>query len=316
VTILKDKLPASEVKALVRKHKLSIDENADWYASLRVACELFERARSEKKHLLFFVHGYNNDIGDVIKAARDLESLYNLIVVPFSWPANGGGPISGTAAYLSDKDDARSSATALHRFVLKAHAYHALLTAGLQEELRVRAVARHPENHEQAQALYGRLLEQECNTSINLLCHSMGNYVLKYATLPSSSALRLLAFDNIALVAADANNPGHEGWVRLLPVRNRLYVVINENDSALKWSRVKPGDEQEERLGHHLRNLVAPNAYYVDVTRMRGVGSEHSYFKGAAASGNATLRRLFARIFEGGRAEEGLQYQADINVYR
>ena len=98
-------------------------------------------------------------------------------------------------------------------------------------------------------------MEQKCGSSLNLLCHSMGNYVLKYATRPGNSSLRGLVFDNIGLVAADANNPGHETWVQCLPAKNRLYVVINENDSALKWSRRKPGDEQKERLGQHLRNL-------------------------------------------------------------
>ena len=313
---LTDKLDVAEVRALKKRHGLTIDENADWYASLRVACELHERATTQRKHLLFFVHGYNNDIEDVITTARELESLYGVIVVPFSWPANGGGKISGTAAYLSDKDDARSSATALHRFVQKAHAYHTMLSAGMKQRLLDIATRRFPNTAEKAQALFVKLVEKECPTTVNLLCHSMGNYVLKYGTLSSSSSLRSLAFDNIALVAADANNPGHESWVEALPVRNRLYVVINENDGALKWSRRKPGDEQKERLGHHLRNLVARNACYIDITRNRGVGSEHSYFKGDTVKQNAKLRGVFRRIFEGGRAEESLTYHPDINVYR
>ena len=64
------------------------------------------------------------------------------------------------------------------------------------------------------------------------------------------------------------------------------------------------------------RKLSAKNAYYIDVTRNRGVGSEHSYFKGAGLKKNTTLKRIFSRIFEGGRAEQLLRYHADINVYR
>lgn len=314
---LDDRLPEAEVRRLAGKHKLDIDVEADWYASLRVACDLFETARRRKKDLLMFVHGYNNDMADVIAAARNLEKLYDVIVVPFSWPANGGGVVSGTAAYLSDKDDARSSATAMHRFVDKVYQYHAMLTGARRAELLREATdVSRPRNAERAGAQFVRRMDRECSTTVNLLCHSMGNYVLKYASLPGSSALRSLVFDNICLVAADTNNPGHETWVEALPVRNRLYVVINENDGALKWSRRKPGDEQEERLGHHLRNLAARNAHYIDVTRMRGVGSEHSYFKGRTARDNATLRRLFARMFAGERAEESLDYHADLNVYR
>lgn len=313
--VQKDRLPQTEVDALIERHQLGIDRDGKWFASLRVACELYEQALREKKHLLMFVHGYNNDMEDILKTARELQRRYDVIVIPFSWPANGGGKVSGTAAYLSDKDDARSSATALHRTVEKIGSYHAMLTAGLQQSQWKKAQQRHPNNNEKAYALFTRLVEQHCDLSLNLLCHSMGNYVLKYASKPGNSGLRQLVFDNVSLVAADANNPGHDEWLEQIPARNRIYVVINENDHALKWSRRKPGDEQKERLGAHLRNLVAGNAYYVNVTRNRGVGSDHSYFKGSAVAGNATLLRLFTRMFEGGNAEAGLDYRADLNYY-
>ena len=316
VNVLADKLKQTEVEALVEKYKLTIDVNKPWYASLSVACELFTRAIDEEKQILLFVHGYNNDIKDVLRTANELEELYDVIVVPFSWPANGGGKVSGTAAYLSDKDDARSSATALHRTVQKVQYYHQLLTENVKENFLQEALDRHPDNRELAQALFTRNMEQRCKATLNLLCHSMGNYVLKYASKPGNSSLRGLVFDNIGLVAADANNPGHESWVQSLPTRNRLYVVINENDSALKWSRRKPGDEQKERLGQHLRNLSASNAYYIDITRNRGVGGEHSYFKAKTVNANSTLKRIFMRIFEGGKAEQALTYHSDINVYR
>jgi len=284
--------------------------------SLRVACKLFDRTRTENKQVLLFVHGYNNDMRDVLQTANELEKLYNIVVVPFSWPANGGGKISGTAAYLSDKDDARSSATALHRAVEKIHFYHKLLTESARAQCLSQALEKHADNRERAYERFTQLMGRQCKATLNLMCHSMGNYVLKYASKPGNSSLRKLVFDNIALVAADANNPGHEQWVQNLPTRHRLYVVINENDSALMWSRRKPGDEQAERLGHHLRNLGAKNAYYLDLTRNRGVGSEHSYFKGKSIRNNARLKRIFGRVFEGGKAEQLLRYHADINVYR
>jgi esterase/lipase superfamily enzyme len=316
VEVLGDRLSQSEVNELISKYRLNIDPLKAWYASLRVACALFTQANKEGKQVLFFVHGYNNDIRDVIKTAVELEKLYNVIVVPFSWPANGGGKVSGAASYLNDKDDARSSATALHRAVEKIQFYHGMLTQNIDQLCMVEATFKYPDNHEKAQALYTKLMTKKCKTTLNLLCHSMGNYVLKYASRPGNSSLKGLVFDNIALVAADANNPGHESWVQCLPTRNRLYIVINENDGALSWSRRKPGAEQKARLGHHLRNLVAENAYYIDTTRNRGVGSEHSYFKGTPVNRNASLNKMFARIFEGGKAEQLLDYHADINVYR
>jgi len=314
--VLADELGTDEIRELAQRFRLPIDVNDTWFVSLRIACELFDRARREGKHLLLYVHGYNNDVRDVITSAKALESLYNVIVLPFSWPANGGGSIKGTVAYKSDKDDARASATALHRTIGLMHKYHSLLTQGVQSDVMAIAQQKHPHNPEEARALFTRLLERECKLSLNLLCHSMGNYLAKYASQPGTSSLRQLVFDNIALVAADANNPEHDRWLRNFQTRNRLYVVINEEDYALKWSRRKPGGEQLERLGQHTRNLTSPNANYIDVTGNKGVGSEHSYFLGKAVASNASLKRLFRHIFEGGNAEAALTYHADRNVYR
>lgn len=316
VELLSDKLTRKRVQELKDKHGLSIEPSTEWYMSFEVACELFERARQENKHLLFFVHGYNNDVADVVETAEALENLYNVIVVPFSWPANGGGKLSGTAAYLDDKQDARVSAMALNSFVKKIAAYHQMLTEPKRQHLLNEAQNRFPDNPEKARQYYMRCIDDACSVKLGLLCHSMGNYLMKYSLIPSSSALSGLVFDNICLVAADANNEDHETWLQRVPVRNRLYVVINENDGALMWSRRKPGKEQKERLGHYLRNLKARNANYIDVSDAAGVGSDHSYFKGEPVARNSALKALFKLLFEGGIAEKTLPYRADLNVYR
>lgn len=314
--VLQDQLAPKEVVALAEQFNLPIDVNKPWYASLKVACEIMDQARKGGKHILLLVHGYNNDMRDVITMARELEELYKLIVVPFSWPANGGGQASGTLSYLSDKSDARVSATALSRCIGMVHNYHRLLTHGVRKDLMEKASSKYPNNREKSNEYFSQLVQQKCKVTVNMLCHSMGNYVAKYASQPSDSSLGQLVFDNIAMVAADANNPGHERWLGKFRVRNRLYVVINEDDLALKFSRIKPGSEQEERLGHYTRNLVSPNANYVDVTGAEGVGSDHSYFKGQPVAKNRDLKQLFKSMFEGGRAEEGLVYHADRNLYR
>ncbi len=316
VNVLNDKLDLNEVKQLKQKFDLDIDPNQTWYASLRVACELYEQATqaSPPKHILLFVHGYNNDMADVIATCQALEQAYGLVVIAFSWPANGGG-VSGTAAYLSDKSDARASADALNRSVGKLAHYHQLLTAGTQKRWMAAAQKKHPDNPQASYELFTKLMEKACASSVNLMCHSMGNYLLKHALTPSASPLRQLVFDNIALVAADANNPAHEQWMEQLPQRRRLYVVINENDHALGWSRRKPGTEQKARLGHYLLNLVARNAYYVNVTQASWVKNEHSYFKGSAIAQNADLRDFFECVFHGESAESHLSFRPEGNYY-
>ena len=312
---VRDKLTPATVKALKEKFNLDIDISKPWPGSLEVACELFEQAREQKKSILFFVHGYNNDVEDVMKAAYEIERLYEVIVVPFTWPANGGGKISGTASYLSDKADARASSGALNRAVGKIQQLHLMLTAARKNLLFARAQKKHPDNGQDAQSYFVKLLETDCAVTLNLLCHSMGNYVFKSTLKTGDNATSKLVFDNICLVAADANNKNHAQWVGKLDVRRRINVVINENDSALKVSRIKPGDEQLARLGHYTRELNSPNAYYIDVTDAEHVGSEHTYFKGDAI-GNESLKFLFKRMFNGRPVEQFLEFQPDKNSYK
>jgi hypothetical protein len=115
--LLNDQLSATEVKRFKNKFSLDIDENAPHYASLTVVCNIFEQARKGCKNILLYVHGYNNDIEDVYSTAREIERLYDVIVVTFTWPANCGGALSGTLSYLADKRDAKASQDALNRSI-------------------------------------------------------------------------------------------------------------------------------------------------------------------------------------------------------
>lgn len=311
-----DRLSSETVQQLKSKYSLDINIDDPWYGSLEVACEIFNRANKEKRSILFFVHGYNNDVADVLKTALEIEALYNVIVVPFTWPANGGGAISGTAAYLSDKADARVSAGALNRTIGMIHRLHQVLTQSVQHKHQKTAYNRYPNNPSAAASLFTRLMEIECSVTINLLCHSMGNYVLKHTFSTSENSSSELVFDTVCLVAADTNNENHAQWVGKLDAKKRTYVVINENDYALKASRIKPGNEQKARLGHYLKKLNSPNATYIDVTDVEYVGSEHAYFKGDPVLENAKLKSLFADMFNGKPVENSLVYHADVNTYR
>jgi len=313
---IRDRLSRTEVKSLKSRFGLDLDIDKPWHGSLKIACEVFDRARKENRSILFFVHGYNNDVQDVLNAAIELESLYDVIVVPFTWPANGGGAISGTASYLSDKADARVSAGALNRAIGKIQQFHLMLSQTAQKKYQKLANERHPNNPTEAATLYTRLIEKDCSSKMSLLCHSMGNYVLKHTLATSENATSKLVFDNICLVAADANNHKHSDWIGKLDVRKRVYVVINEDDYALKVSRIKPGQEQQARLGHYTKNLDSSNAHYIDVTNVEHVGSDHGYFKGDAVRKNRELWKVFHDMFRGKIVEHQLQYHADNNSYR
>ena len=162
IKLLKDRLSISEVKRFKTKFKLDIDENEPHYASLKVACNIFEQARKQCKNVLLYVHGYNNDISDVYATARELERLYGVIVVTFTWPANGGGALSGTLSYLADKRDARASQDALNRCIDLVGKFHGLLTMSARKELEQRAHQKYPNNPTRQRELLSQLLKKHC----------------------------------------------------------------------------------------------------------------------------------------------------------
>ena len=90
-TVLKDELDPPELEKLRKTYDLSTDPSVSYYRDLEVAHRVVTQAKTEKRNILIFVHGYNNDVSDVVERAAKLEEHYGAIVIPFSWPANGGG---------------------------------------------------------------------------------------------------------------------------------------------------------------------------------------------------------------------------------
>jgi esterase/lipase superfamily enzyme len=271
-------------------------------------------SKAAGRNLVVFVHGYNNDMKSVLDRGARLESLYGVEVLLFSWPANGGG-VHGTVSYLSDKRDALASVGALDRVLAKIHAFLTSLNEDARVEIEKMADEKFPDDAERWDAFYAKAMETWCPFTLSLVLHSMGNYVLKH--LLDSSVYRgdLLIFDNIVLAAADTNNEGHMAWVDKLQYRRRLFITINENDSALRASRMKFGEQQKARLGHFLADLTSRQAFYIDFTRESGVGNSHAYFEGAPTN-NKRVWQFFNAALNGEFAERGLEFHAASNTYR
>lgn len=308
VQVLDDELDAAE------KLRLGLDEGETHYRSRLVAHEVVERARRRKRHVLLFVHGFNNDVAAVLDRAEGLERRYPVDVIAFTWPADGGG-VRGVLNYRDDKRDARASAGALERALVRMQELLVELTQHERAACWEEASAAHTDDHERRDALYAKLLEKRCPFTVNLLAHSMGNYVLKQSLKSSLSGAGRLLFDNVALVAADTNVDGHAEWVDRIQCRGRILVCINEKDHALAASRLKSGEEQRARLGHSLHGLYARSATYVDFTTASWVGSSHAYFEGDPADRNAGVAGFFRAAFSGARAEARLRYNAARNTY-
>lgn len=243
VQFVDDQLSQVEVDNLIREFHLPIDRDAPQYGSLKAACEIFRRIRDDKRHQLLFVHGYNNELRDVLEAAHQLQQRYGVEVLAFSWPALGGG-LEGTLNYKADKRQARASAGALERAIKIMHERLELITRSDRERLRQKAKKEHPDNPEAREAYYTQLVDKQCPFTINAMYHSMGNYLLKHMLKSTANEGNPLLFDNVVLCQADTNHLDHEDWVDTIRFRKRLFITINEDDRALNASRLKLGSDQ------------------------------------------------------------------------
>ncbi len=329
ITILPDQISAAmatdaELPHTVDANGNAVDEKGDpIFASRYVARKLLARVnprmvgdrRSKGRGLLFYVHGFNNNVKDVLDRAARLSSTYGVEVLSFSWPANGGG-FKGVASYKSDKRDAQASVGALDRCLAKLSDY---LQSAHQEhvaKVEKRASELHGDNAEKWDQFFTRQAEQWCDFPVTMMLHSMGNYLYKHLLMSSAYRGNVLIFDNIVMAAADANNEAHREWVDRIPVRRRLFITINENDGALRASRMKMGEEQKARLGHWPFDLESQRAVYVDFTHAKAIGDSHAYFESSPVTKNQKVYRFFQQAFDGDAAEEGLIYDAARNLYR
>jgi esterase/lipase superfamily enzyme len=322
INILPDKITDAMAKEVGLQAEIDAETNEPktLFASRYVARKLLFRAnpalngaREGGRNLVFFVHGFNNDLEAVLDRAENLEKSFGVEVLPFTWPANGGG-IHGVTSYKSDKRDVLVSTGALDRCFGKIfdclHDIHREHIRNIQSE----AAKRFPTDAEKQDRFLSVQAEERCSFTVNLLLHSMGNYLFKNLLKSSNYRGDLLIFDNVIMAAADTNNEGHAEWVDRIQCRGRAFITINEKDGALRASRIKMGEQQKARLGHYPFQLTSRRATYVNFTDAQNVGDSHAYFEGEPIK-NGQVMKFFADALNGASAERELNFDLASNMY-
>lgn len=266
------------------------------------------------RNVLFFVHGFNNDVVAVLDRAEQLAQTYGVEVVPFSWPANGGG-VKGVASYKSDKRDAMASIGALDRAVARLNELLQELHKDHVARIEAEAFKRHGNDAEKWDRFFSAQAHKWCPFTVSMMLHSMGNYVFKHLLQSTSYRGDALVFDNVVMVAADTNSAGHAEWVDRIQCRGRIFITINERDSALAASRMKLGEHQQARLGHCPYGLDARKAVYVDFTDQAYVTDSHAYFEGQPLR-NPQVKAFFQKALNGEFADTGLPFDSGRNMYK
>ncbi|MDO9168496.1 MAG: alpha/beta hydrolase [Methylobacter sp.] len=224
---------------------------------------LFQQLRDSMKtqslDSLLFIHGFNVSFKTAVESAAKIGERYaklsnkayqpNMFV--FSWPSDGE-----VLSYINDRHDAEASGYAFARGLMKLATF---LKSG------------HP--------------DEACQQKVNLMAHSMGNYVLRHALqqaqkIASGKSLSRI-FDNIILTAADEDNDTFEfdhKLAKLPELAQRITVYFNNGDLALTVSDVTKGNP--DRLGHDgpsKPHQIAAKVVIVDASDVVKGISEHSY---------------------------------------
>ncbi len=189
---------------------------------------LRQRLIGNKADLVMLLHGFGCTFENALANAAEVKTGWGargqpLETAVFSWPADG--EITPFIKYASDRDDARSSAKAVARALLRFVEYAHSLNR-----------------------------DQWCGRQIHLVAHSMGNYMLRNAlqAMLSEFGSRTLprVFKNIFLMAADEDDDAFEDEAkmkRLPELAEAVHVYFARNDRALIISDVTKGNP--DRLG-------------------------------------------------------------------
>ena len=251
--------------------------------------------REQSQDALVFIHGFNVSFRDALESAAKMSDFYgklsasayrpNLFV--FSWPSDG--EITG---YGNDRHDAEASGYAFARGLIKLAGF-----------------------------LRGTGKELACQQRINLIAHSMGNYVLRHALqqarkIAEGPALARI-FDNIVLTAADEDHDAfeHDHKLAKLPeLAKRITVYFNTGDLALTVSDATKGNP--DRLGHDgpsKPHQLPAKVVTVDVSDVVHGVSEHSYH-----AEDDTVGKDIIAVLQGQGSETipGRRYVPHANKYR
>ena len=268
-----------------RKWNLSLisessDIRPDNLPSKNVFKEFKKLLLDENKNCVFYVHGYNKTFKESLSQGWELQKRYGVGVLLFSWASNPGG--SPLVEYPKARAIAGSSSPAIDMTLEKLGRY-------MCEEA-----------------------DPDCNISLNLLTHSLGNYLFQRFVEKPLFAGETRIFDNLILHQADVDSEGHEVWVNKLRFARRVYATINENDKILDISDIVNPD----RLGNTASGLVSDQAIYLDFTGADKVKKAHQLF-GKTADKNPVIKEYFSNVFNGKNGEEisGIRFNSRKNAY-
>lgn len=284
--------------SMVKKDSEQLDGSARMFTDLYKALV----AAPGEGDLLLYIHGFKNDLDTALQHLMGVIEKYTVKgsaikhVAMFTWPA-----MHKLLRYRSDARDAEDSGIAL------ARAYQMLI------EFFRAVFGRNPE----------KPINPVCNNNIHLLCHSMGNQVLKSMAKQLQADGRKVTslFNEIVLVGSDVEWTIFEEpyeMYRLTEICQRVHVYFHNRDRALWISETtKNAYNRLGRYGFRHFEKVPAHVYSVDVSGIKdepGLANDiihHWYY----VESPSVLQDVL-EVLRGKNVEDLLKYRSAINGTR
>ncbi len=219
---------------------------------------------------LLFIHGDSKIPIDAAVRGLDIQNLYDVKVIVFSWPSmlNKG---NGIKNFKNSRTNVEAGLNHFRELLLMLQKY-------------------------KQSAIWPK------ENKLSMLMHSLGNYYIELAVKEKVlEGLEHNLFDNVIINAASIEQEGHNLWLDELHISENVYVISNRKDINLNGARVFTS--MGEQLGVSPKMPLAKKAIYIDFTKAVGFkippGPSHTYFIGPVPSKSPNIRQFYFRIFHG-----------------
>lgn len=243
--------------------------------------------------VLVYIHGNNNTPESCFTRCAELEALYKVEVIGFSWPSEGNLPDG------SPLPDAKNSSPGDEDELAKVTESNRTDSAIVKKARRYRQAKNNAQDSVDALSRFLRLVSlarlQANAQPYSLAAHSLGSHFLQY-TLDIDTAREALgtAF-HVALVAPCVRASGHGDWVGKLRPKGRVFITYNNGDSVLFGAYIVDGSQG--KLGTDPGPELVRNGVvrYVSFTNSPVGFGGHRYFVYKKLSKKTRL--FFSRMF-------------------
>lgn len=242
---------------------------------------LYEDMRHKCGDVMFFIHGFQNDLHDEFEGIERLREqyLHNIHhpqrkikhLVYLSWPSQSD------REYERDQEDARDTGVMLGRLFRSLRTFFT--------------------------DLFEKDSQKPCRNNIHLAAHSMGNQVLDHMLKSLEASDLKPLFSEAVLFNPDVDHDVFDdegGMGRLTAIADRVHVYMHGSDDALLVSRyTKNGKRRLGRSGPAASRQLPDSVYVVDITRTKSQGMVNDMFDHWGYTESPAVVRDAAAVFEG-----------------